>query len=216
MPVWQNYTARSANTPTRASPQRRLPEGTPINHETSENAMKTLQTQSVLGLSLLLALVFSSNTALGAQTAEFQLVPSNAVPQAATFVSIQFSNLPPIPWNPYPQLNVYSLSEAPGWYWVDDRAVDYGALRQQLQMNRALRSMERQYAWTPRTTRPPVPAAGKARAAMIPGLRRPPRHTFIHPTASGWSRSPLPATFSTSFFMAQRMARPTLSPRRKR
>jgi hypothetical protein len=185
MPVWQNYTARSANTPTRASPQRRLPEGTPINHETSENAMKTLQTQSVLGLSLLLALVFSSNTALGAQTAEFQLVPSNAVPQAATFVSIQFSNLPPIPWNPYPQLNVYSLSEAPGWYWVDDRAVDYGALRQQRQMNRALRSMESQYGLDSPDDAPPGPGGWEGSGGDDPG---PPAASpaYFYPSNSFW------------------------------
>lgn len=80
-----------------------------------------------------------------AQTVEWQWVPSNAVPQAATFASIQFSNLPPIPWNPYPQLGVYSPSDGSGWYWVDDRLVDYSALRQQRQIDRGLRSMESKY-----------------------------------------------------------------------
>src|ERR1039458_3348675 len=83
---------------------------------------------------------------LRGQTADWQLVASNAIPQSgATFASMQLTNLPPLPWNPFPQLETYAWSGAPGWLWVDDRAVDFGALRQQRQIDHALRSMESQY-----------------------------------------------------------------------
>ena len=103
------------------------------------------------------ALVLGPNAVLRAQTAELQLVPSNVVPQTATFASIQLTNSPPLPFNPYPQFDVYLLNDASGWYWVDDRAVDYAALRQQRQMNRALRSMEIQYGLDSPDDSPPDP-----------------------------------------------------------
>jgi len=80
-----------------------------------------------------------------AQTGELQLVPSNSVPWFGSFHSVQLTNWPPWPRNPYPQLDVYSVSDRPGRYWVDDRAVDYVALWEQREMDRALRSLESQY-----------------------------------------------------------------------
>jgi hypothetical protein len=94
---------------------------------------------------LAVALAVGLNAVLHAQTAELQLVPTNTLPQVGTFYSIQFSNLPPLPFNTYPQLDVYSMSEAPGRYWVDDRAVDYVAVREQREVESALRRLERQY-----------------------------------------------------------------------
>jgi hypothetical protein len=73
-----------------------------------------------------------------------------------TFYLIQCSNLPPLPFNPYPQLDVYSTSEAPGRYWVDDRAVDYRAVEQERQMESALRSLERQYGLDSSDGPPPM------------------------------------------------------------
>ena len=57
------------------------------------------------------ALVVGVNAGARAQTAELQFVPSNSVPRSGTFYSIQQSNLPPLPCNLYPELNVYSLSD---------------------------------------------------------------------------------------------------------
>ena len=108
-------------------------------------------------LVLAVALAIGSNAVLRAQTAELQLVPSNATPLMGTFYLIQCSNLPPLPFNPYPQLDVYSVSEAPGRYWVDDRAVDYVALREQRQMESALRRLERQYGLNSPDGPPPIP-----------------------------------------------------------
>jgi hypothetical protein len=117
------------------------------------------------------ALVLGANALLRAQTSEFQLVPSNAVPQSATFISIQLTNLPPLPWNPYPQLDVYGASGAPGWYWVDDRLLDYGALRQQRQVDSALRSMESQYGLASAAEVPPDPGGWDGSGGEDPAVQ---------------------------------------------
>ena len=119
--------------------------------------MKRRQTQSVLSLVLLLPLILAPNTALLAQTAEWRLVPTNEIPQSATFASMQLTNVPPLPWNPYPQLNAYAWSGAPAWIWVDDRLLDLSAIRQQRLMNRALRSIESQYGLNSPDDLPPDP-----------------------------------------------------------
>ena len=106
------------------------------------------------------ALVIGPKAVLRAQTVELQLVPSNAVPRLGTFYSIQLSNVPPLPFDPYPQLDVYSLSDAPGRYWVDDRAVDYVAVREQMEMETALQSLESQYGLDSLGGPPPIPGGG--------------------------------------------------------
>lgn len=45
------------------------------------------------------------------------------------FYSMQMTNWPPLPFNPFPELPLYQLGE--GIYAYDDREVDYAALRQQ-------------------------------------------------------------------------------------
>jgi hypothetical protein len=94
-------------------------------------------------LVLAAALVLGSNAGLRAQTSQLQLVPSSAIPQSGTFYLIQLTNYPPLPFNPYPELNVYSLTEAPGRYWVDDRLVDWGAVGQTMPMDSALHTLQR-------------------------------------------------------------------------
>jgi hypothetical protein len=98
---------------------------------------------SAVLLVLAAALVLGSNASLRAQTPQLQLVQSNAIPQSGTFYLIQLSNYPPLPFNPYPDLNLYSLTEAPSRYWVDDRCLDYAAAGQQGQMDGALRTLQR-------------------------------------------------------------------------
>lgn len=115
---------------------------------------------SVALLVLAGALVFGANTVLPAQTVELQFVPSNAVPLVGTFYSIQLSNVPPLPFNPFPQLDVYSLSDAPGRYWVDDLAVDYVAMREQAEMESALRDLESQSGLNSLRGPPPIPGGG--------------------------------------------------------
>ncbi|MGD0814627.1 MAG: hypothetical protein ABSA83_13555 [Verrucomicrobiota bacterium] len=68
---------------------------------------------------LAIFLIFS--LALRAQTETLTLVPSNEVPQQATFFSAQ--NRPPLPYDWMPDLEVYSLGN--GQFVVDDRSVIY-------------------------------------------------------------------------------------------
>ena len=119
--------------------------------------MKRHQAQTVLSLVLLLPLILAPNTALLAQTAAWRLVPTNEIPKSATFASMQLTNLPPLPFNPYPQLDAYAWSGAPGWIWVDDRLLDLSAIQQQRLMNRALRSMESQSGLNSPGDLPPDP-----------------------------------------------------------
>jgi hypothetical protein len=111
-------------------------------------------------ISLAAALTLVTNGRLRAQTADLLLVPSNAVPLSATFYSIQNSNQPPLPFNLFPELDVYALSDAPGRYWVDDRDVDYAALREQSEMESALSSLEQQSGQNSAQGPPPIPGGG--------------------------------------------------------
>ena len=100
-------------------------------------------------ISLATVLTLAAQDSLRAQTAELLLLPSNSVPLVGTFYSIQLSNYPPLPFNPYPGLDVYSLSDAPGRYWIDDLAVDYAAVREQ-----------QQYGQNSAQGPPPIPGGG--------------------------------------------------------
>jgi len=55
---------------------------------------------------------------------------------SGTFWSLQVSNSPPLPFNPFPDLTVYDLGG--GQFLFDDRMVDYVALEQQRQLEREL------------------------------------------------------------------------------
>ena len=82
-------------------------------------------------------------------------------------------------------LDVYLLScTTPGWYWVDNRAVDYAALRQQRETDHALRSMERQNGLDSPDDPPPVPGGWMVRAATT--LPRPVNPAAIYPDGSLW------------------------------
>jgi len=50
-------------------------------------------------------------------------------PIFGTFYSMQMTNQPPLPFNPFPELPLYELGQ--GIYAYDDREVDYAAWRQQ-------------------------------------------------------------------------------------
>jgi hypothetical protein len=106
---------------------------------------------------LAVAVVAGSNAPLYAQTGGWQLVPPEALPESGTFASMQFSNLPPVPSHAPPGFDIYWWSGTPGWYWVDDRAVDYAALREERQMDRYLRRLEAQYGLNSPEDSPPIP-----------------------------------------------------------
>jgi hypothetical protein len=72
---------------------------------------------------------------------EFELVPADKMPSAGTFWSLQRTNYPPLPYNPFPELSVYYLGYGNS-YLLDDSAVDYDAIYQQREEDRALRQLE--------------------------------------------------------------------------
>ncbi len=68
-------------------------------------------------------------------------VTAEKVPWTGTFWSFQRTNLPPLPFNPFPQLSVYYLGYGNS-YLVDDSEVDYEAIYQQREEERTLRRLE--------------------------------------------------------------------------
>jgi hypothetical protein len=93
----------------------------------NQNIMKTIRTRILI----LLGLSLMSQTR--AQNAP--LVPPDLVPAAGTFISLQnYTNWPPLPFDPLPGLAVYSLGD--GVYAYDDRLVDYAAMEQDAQIKR--------------------------------------------------------------------------------
>jgi len=104
---------------------------------------------SVLGL--------GPKVGLRGQSTDWQLVPPESVPANGTFASLQLTNVPPLPWNPLPQFNVYWCSNTPLWLWVDDRGLDYEALRQEREAVRTLRAMAAQAGMDSAEDLPPVP-----------------------------------------------------------
>ena len=129
----------------------------------TKQALCTPAVVSLASIGLLVlgaALTLEPGIPVRAQTADWQLVPSNSVPRMASFHSMQFPNSPPLPFDRFPELDVYWSSETPGRYWVDDRLVDYAALEQQRQMDSALRSLESQYGLASLDGSPPIPGGG--------------------------------------------------------
>ena len=74
------------------------------------------------------------------QGGELQQVAPEDVPQYGTFWSLQQTNWPPLPFNPFPDLPVYYLSG--NSYLLDDQAVDYEALDRQRRIDRARAYLE--------------------------------------------------------------------------
>ena len=78
---------------------------------------------------------------------QFPIVPPELVPQYGTFWSLQRTNYPPLPFNPFPELPVSYLYG--NSYMVWDLEVDYPALIAQRRLELALRRMERLYGIEP-------------------------------------------------------------------
>jgi hypothetical protein len=60
-------------------------------------------------------LVVGASALLRAQPTDWQLLSPESVPAHGTFASMQLTNFPPLPFNPFPQLEVYWSSNAPAW-----------------------------------------------------------------------------------------------------
>jgi hypothetical protein len=103
------------------------------------------------------ALVLGATVVLRAQTAQWQLLLPASVPTNGTFASMQLSNYPPLPWNPYPQLNVYWWSNTPDILWVDDLQVDYSTPVQEQQAARGMLRMDDQSGMDSTNDLPPLP-----------------------------------------------------------
>jgi hypothetical protein len=147
--------------------------------------MKTWRAVKVAGAAVVAAgFCVGAVFALRAHTGELQLVSPDAIVQAGTFFSMQLSNYPPLPFNPQPQLDVYAVSGAPGCYFYDDRILDYPALRQQRQVESALRSLERQYGLdSPEDGPPPFDGGGDSGGDYSPPPVSP---AITYPDGSLW------------------------------
>src|SRR6266550_2303336 len=66
------------------------------------------------------------------------LVDPEKVPLYGTFWSVQRTNHPPMPFNPFPGLDVYYLGYGND-FLVDDSSVDFQAIYEEREVERALR-----------------------------------------------------------------------------
>ncbi len=111
------------------------------------------------------------------QSAVMQALPADEIPAFGTFWSWQIPDQPPLPMLTYPDLDVYNLGN--GWYAVDDRGVDYQALREQQSIDASLRALEAQYGID---SPPPPPGGG---GGLDPGSG-PALPAYQHPAGSLW------------------------------
>ena len=85
-----------------------------------------------LGADLVLFLVFLAaglswtreSSSKADEVAALQPIPFEQLPRNGTFWSLQRTNTPPLPFNPFPDLPVYCLSQERNVFLIDDRSVD--------------------------------------------------------------------------------------------
>ena len=116
------------------------------------------------------ALAVAVAAAVEAQTGDWYLLPPQSVPANGTFASMQLTNFPPLPYNPYPQLNVYWCSNTPDVLWVDDRQVDYATPVQDQQAARSLLSQAAPSTLVSADDLPPLPGGWGGGGAGDPGV----------------------------------------------
>ncbi len=93
--------------------------------------MKTSRVVSATG-GAVLAMILGFNFGLHSQTigtgqiTGLQQVSPQSLPQSGTFYRVQRSNYPPLPFDPFPELPVYSLGN--DRFLIDDSSVDYAQL----------------------------------------------------------------------------------------
>jgi RHS repeat-associated protein len=80
------------------------------------------------------------------QLSQYPVLAPGEAPHLGTFWSLQRTNFPPLPFNPLPELPVYWLDT--NTFMLMDLDVDYIALAEQKQLERALRRLEAQYGIT--------------------------------------------------------------------
>src|SRR5688572_13357885 len=80
---------------------------------------------SMTFLTLLRATIVALSACILANRAPAQQLMRVVPPLAGPFYSIQRTNQPPLPFNPFPELEVYSWGEI---FFFDDSAVDYDAI----------------------------------------------------------------------------------------
>ena len=103
-------------------------------------------------LILAAALVLGPSPILRAQTGEWQLVSSNAIPECNNFFSLQLTNRPPTPGLPRLALDLglelWSNSSQPGRLWYNDLGVDHDAYWAQWQLTNAVSQLQSRYSLT--------------------------------------------------------------------
>jgi hypothetical protein len=76
---------------------------------------------------------------------DLPVVSPENVPEAGNFFSAQLLDMPPLPFNPFPELTVYlyaTNSSGDVFYVYDDRAVDYEAMTAEREAKELLESLE--------------------------------------------------------------------------
>jgi hypothetical protein len=81
---------------------------------------------------LLSASIVIGISQLAAQTfIEEAVISPDCVPEVGTFWSLQLTNQPPLPFNPFPDLPVYAVDQDA--FLIDDRSVDYDLLCKEME-----------------------------------------------------------------------------------
>jgi hypothetical protein len=108
--------------------------------------MKSFNRWLAVGLSLFAGMLLLSSLSRG-QTGSnvaaegIQLVPPEKVPLDGSFWSLQRTNYPPLPFNPFPGLPLYYLGYRND-FLVDDTSVDFEAIYKERESERVLRRLE--------------------------------------------------------------------------
>ena len=97
--------------------------------------MKTFPNILVINPVILTALVAAScgichaQVQSGVADESAPLIVVSTMPTHGAFFSMQFTNFPPAPYNPWPALPLFTPDPSGQVYYYDDRGVDYEALR---------------------------------------------------------------------------------------
>jgi outer membrane protein assembly factor BamB len=89
-----------------------------------------ITTQTLASIIIYLTVFLHASTTVcraQSETDPASMVVVSTMPTTGSFWSMQLTNYPPLPYDPYPNLSLYT-DGTPGNYYYDDRDIDYSAL----------------------------------------------------------------------------------------